>query len=412
MALLQLFLKSCGEHGLWSLIVNLDQDNQYSELQMQWLPRDAALARLKVKPQTLYAYVSRGLVAARPAEHDPRASLYAAADIAALVKRRRSGRKRADIAARAIAWGDPVLESAIATVREGRLIYRGADAVAWAERATLEDTARLLWAQDIPPPAQRARRTAARASTANAKSRGFAFLGRRAAEDAASFGRSPQNLAAEAFDLLAGMAEALAGGAGEGAVHRRLAAAWGLSAARADIVRRTLVLTADHELNPSTFAARVAASTGAPLAAAALAGYAALTGPLHGESAARAIIFLEDAARDGAKATVKAALARGERLLAIGHQLYPQGDPRAAALLAALKPRPQISAAIAAAEDAIGLPANVDMALAAITLQFDLPRDAPFVLFAAGRMVGWLAHAMEQQALGRPIRPRAAYVGP
>ncbi|MBI1187860.1 MAG: citrate synthase [Alphaproteobacteria bacterium] len=379
---------------------------------MQWLSRDAAIARLKVKPQTLYAYVSRGLLAARPAEDDPRTSLYSAADVAALVQRRRRGRKRVDIAQRAIAWGDPVLESAIATVREGRLIYRGEDAVAWSVHATLEDTARLLWAQpDNWAPRPPRRRAIAGES---AKARGLAFLSRRAAADAPSFGRAPAQLALEAYDLLCGMTDALAGdAAADGApLHRRLADTWGLSAARADILRRTLALTADHELNPSTFAARVAASTGAPLAAAALAGCAALVGPLHGEAAARAIVFLDAALRDGPAATVRAVLARGERLPAIGHPLYPQGDPRAAALLAALKPRPAIASAIAAAEDALGLSANIDMALAAVTLEYRLPRDAPFVLFAAGRMVGWLAHAMEQQAVGRPIRPRAAYVGP
>src|SRR5262245_3678496 len=143
---------------------------------MSWLTAKAAAARLGVKPQTLYAYVSRGFLAARPADDDTRSSVYAAADITALLRRRRAGKRRADIAARAIAWGDPVLESAIATVRDGRLIYRGVDAVEWAERATLEDTARLLWAQDV----DKAPRTASRAPPrgATAKLRGFLYLAR------------------------------------------------------------------------------------------------------------------------------------------------------------------------------------------------------------------------------------------
>src|SRR5262245_48660400 len=232
---------------------------------MQWLTARTAAARLGVKLETLYAYVSRGLVAAQPAKDDPRGSVYAASDIAALVRRRRAGRSRADIAARAISWGDPVLESAIATVRDGRLIYRGKDAVEWAAHATLEDTARLLWAQEIDNAAEAQLRAPPRGATA--KMRGFLFLARRAGEDAPSLKRPAHQLASEAMDLVAGMANAFGAARSDGLFHEQLAALWNVSRKRADLLRRALVLVADHELNPSTFAARVAASTGAPLAA-------------------------------------------------------------------------------------------------------------------------------------------------
>ena len=102
-----------------------------------WIGRSEALEELGVQPQTLYAYVSRGLIASKPDADDPRSSLYAAADIAALVKRRRSGRGRQAIARAAIAWGEPVMETAITTVQGGKLIYRGKDAVRLAADATL-----------------------------------------------------------------------------------------------------------------------------------------------------------------------------------------------------------------------------------------------------------------------------------
>src|SRR5579859_424978 len=108
-----------------------------------WIDRATALATLGVRAQTLYAYVSRGRIGARPDPGDPRRSLYRAADIAAL--RGRRSRRSQDIAASALSWGEPSIATAISTVRDGRLVYRGHDAADLAMTATLEDVARLLW---------------------------------------------------------------------------------------------------------------------------------------------------------------------------------------------------------------------------------------------------------------------------
>ena len=105
---------------------------------------EEALARLRVRPQTLYAYVSRGRVRAEPDPAEPRRSRYRMSDVAALAERNRRGRKAADVASAAIAWGEPVLASAITTVQGGRLYYRGRDAARLAETATFEEAARLL----------------------------------------------------------------------------------------------------------------------------------------------------------------------------------------------------------------------------------------------------------------------------
>ena len=95
----------------------------------EWLSSEEALGRLGVRAQTLYAYVSRGRVRAEPDPQEPRRSRYRASDVAALAQRKARGRKAADVAVGAIAWGEPVLASAITTVRDGRLYYRGEDAV-------------------------------------------------------------------------------------------------------------------------------------------------------------------------------------------------------------------------------------------------------------------------------------------
>jgi citrate synthase len=168
------------------------------------------------------------------------------------------------------------------------------------------------------------------------------------------------------------------------------------------------VLLADHELNPSTFAARVAASTGASLAASVLAGLTVLSGPRHGGMAARVEAFAGLAARRG----WRAAMATRAAPPGFGHPLYPDGDPRADALLAAVKVPPALAALREAVEGQTGQRANVDFALVALRQALDLPAEAPFALFAVARTAGWLAHAMEQLASGELIRPRARYVGP
>jgi citrate synthase len=195
------------------------------------------------------------------------------------------------------------------------------------------------------------------------------------------------------------------------ALHDRAVASWCRPDA-ADITRRALVLLADHELNASTFATRVAVSTGAPLAAGVLSGLATLSGPLHGRASLGVLELVAGVKRAGADVTIREWLSQGRPIAGFGHPLYPQGDPRATTLLQQFtlpKPYADLRDAV---EDAIGERPNVDFALAALTRVFDLPQEAPLVLFALGRCVGWLAHALEQVTTGHPIRPRARYVGP
>ena len=103
-----------------------------------WIDGAATAERLGIKPQTLYAYVSRGRIEARPDPDDPRRSLYRADDIERLLQQKLRGRRTAEVAQGAIAWGEPVLASAITAIQGGRLYYRGADAARLAESETLE----------------------------------------------------------------------------------------------------------------------------------------------------------------------------------------------------------------------------------------------------------------------------------
>ncbi|HEV7690815.1 MAG TPA: citrate synthase [Hyphomonadaceae bacterium] len=376
---------------------------------MDWLPVDDALSELNVRRQTLYAYVSRGLVRARADEGDPRRSLYSAGDIRKLRGRRRGARRRSEVAAGAIAWGEPVLESALSTVRDGQLILRGKSIDDLAAKSTLEDIACLLWKSGGPPADLEA---PAKVSGPTTKARAFAMLSQRAGSDAPSLGRSGQALQRDAWAILLSFSNALFGPAKGDTIHERIASAWKLDKRGANLIRRALVLMSDHELNPSTFAVRIAASTGAPLAACALAGLSTLAGPLHGEAGARALAQLDRLlAADDVKAEVKAMIARGDHIAGWSHPLYPNGDVRAVNLLTALKPRAAIAKALAAIEKETGEKPNCDAALAAMTRDLALPDEAIFSVFAMARMTGWLAHAIEQRETGRIIRPRARYVG-
>ncbi|MDP9602033.1 UNVERIFIED_ORG: citrate synthase [Variovorax paradoxus] len=377
-----------------------------------WLPAAEALELMQVRPQTLYASVSRGRIRAKPDAADPRRSLYHRDDVQRIAARARGRRSSETVASEAIQWGEPVLASAVSTVAEGRLLYRGQDACVLAGHATLEEVAGLLW--ESPSPRFAASSAVALPGTQAAPLQaGLLALASRAATDLPSRGRSRSVLQAEAADAIGALADALLGAAPARDVplHMRLASAWRRPRA-ADDLRRALVLLADHELNASTFAARVTASTGASVSACLLTGLSTLTGPLHGGASAAVQALMRSAAAIGAEAAVREWLAHDRPLAAFGHPLYPQGDARCRALLANIELPPAFGELRDIGEKLLGDAVNIDFALAALAAVHRLPAGAPLTLFALARTVGWTAHVLEQQATGQLIRPRARYTGP
>jgi citrate synthase len=182
---------------------------------------------------------------------------------------------------------------------------------------------------------------------------------------------------------------------------------------------RALVLCADHELNPSAFAARVAASTGADLYAAAAAALATLSGPLHGGACDRIEMMVAEAGSPArAAGALDDRLRRGDSVPGFGHPLYPGGDPRGRLLLRtaeALGSRSRELRTLLALVEAMGARGRegptLDAGLVAIAAALELPSGSAVALFAVGRACGWIAHALEQQAAGFVLRPRARYVG-
>jgi len=393
------------------------------------LPAAAVCAQLGISPATLYAYVSRGLIESRPGP-DHRSRVYLRADVERLAQRKKAGRGAARGAAQSLDRGLPVMETAISLIRPDSPYYRGRAAVAMArEGATLEDAARLLWDcgdQDPFEPAPAAGWPARVAPIASDGAlpplkRAMAAIPLLAVDERDSLNAAPATRRRIAATLLRQNAALLVAGTPDARpVHQLLADAWRPGdAGFADLVRAALVLCADHELNVSAFAARVVASTGAHLHGTVCAGLAALSGPRHGGATARAYALIADAAAAASPEDfVAERWRRGDELPGFHHVLYPDGDPRGAEVLAMLRrlragdPRlAHVEALVAAAADSSGRLPNIDGMLAAICYVHGLPEAPALAMFAAGRLAGWLAHAQEQQAAGRLIRPRAQYIG-
>lgn len=382
---------------------------------MDWLTAEEALAVLQTKPQTLYANVSRGRILSKPLPDDPRRSLYRSEDVHRLAGRRPGRKRDSVVAADTIRWGLPIMRSGISTITDGRLLYRGFDAAELSETATLEEVAALLWQMDFDNITSGDNETNLDGHQIGSTplERLFAVFGLRAANDLPSSGRSAAILQQEAFDLLRLFHNTVLGvSASSMPMHERIALAWKKPQA-SDVIRRILVLLADHELNASAFATRVAASTGAPLSATVLAGLSTLIGPRHGRAAAAAAAIVIKTRQIGAEAAIKDKLRQGTQFHFFGHPLYREmGDARASALLEHLElPAPYRDLEQSAA-NILGEKPNVDFALAAATEVYDLPPDAPLLLFALARIVGWLAHALEQVDSGSLIRPRAEFTPP
>jgi len=393
---------------------------------------DQVAERLGVRRETVYAYVSRGLLS-RVVDEDGRTSLFDPAEVETLARRGRPGR-----AGRRAGAVDVVLASGITRLRDDGLLYRGHEVTALAGHHPFEDVAELLWTGALravdewtAPPAAR---EAARRATATlppecpVDARLAVVTAAVSAVQPLRADLRPATVAHHARALVATFAEALPAvdGARRDAGARSVAARlWPAlsplrpTPARVRLLDAALVLLADHELATSTLAARVAASTRADPHAVVLAGLGAVAGPLHGRAGMAAHRLLLDAEERGADAALSTALEAHTTLPGFGHVLYRGPDPRAARLLELLPelagrrlPRAVEEVADRAAA-ATGLAPNVDFALAALAATTRMAPGATEAVFVVARTAGWIAHALEEYGEA-PLRFRATavYAGP
>jgi citrate synthase len=394
---------------------------------------------LNVKLPTLYAYVSRGHLRSLAPEGGSRARRYLRRDVEGL-----RARQRGAAAARALAWGEPVLDSAITAMTPRGPAYRGLVALDLARRGvSFEAASELLWTGTLPrvdlrwevpddPPDFRAvarmlPKDASRTSCAIAlvATAGVRDRHRHDKRIAAVLPRARRlaRLLACALALPASPARALEAW-GESSIARAVLRACGVRPRERAVlaVDRWLLLSADHELNASTFAARVAASTDADLYAAALAGLAAFSGPRHGSASDRAEALVAEIGRaENAERVVRERARRGELTPGFGHHFTPyneHGDPRALIVLEEaweIAPRNRevacVNAIVRAMELAHKPKPNVDIGIVALRAALGLPVGAAAGVFAVGRSAGWSAHVLEQYASEQLLRPRARYMG-
>ena len=395
----------------------------------RYLSAREAAGELGVSLATLYAYVSRGLVRSEAAEGGRRNRRYRAEDVRRLRERKERRRNPEGVVEGALHWGTPVMESGITLVDEGGLYYRGRDVIDLAVRGSVEGVAALIWTGDE---GQAAELFAAQGPTLSPlvldviRETGLpplealqAYLPVAAAGDPSAYDLRPAAVTRTGAKILRLMA-----GVASGETGPNLAEALGRGWCPDDpgapaLLGSALIFCADHELPVSTFAARCVASARATPYAVVLAGLAALGGVKHGGEVELVEAFLREVEAAGdARAAMGGRLRRGERVPGFGHSLYPGGDPRGAGLLGMTaeaypkSPAVALSAAVAGeALEMMGERPTVDLALVTLARTLGLPPGGAVALFALGRTIGWIGHAIEQYEDGSLIRPRARYVG-
>ncbi len=401
--------------------------------QSRYLTASEAAKQLGVSLPTLYAYVSRGLIRSEAGGNIRKQRLYHGEDIQRLKERKEQRRDPTRATGQALHWGAPLLESALTFINEGHLSYRGYDAVTLATQNTVEEVAALLWVGDIHAPIAAFHETLTKPDRIQLEkiisqvrpyplieSFHMALLMASSA-DSAAYDLRPVAVAQTGGRILRLLTAVACGAVAENGIVHSLARSWAPSqqTKAGKLLNAALVLMADHELNISSFTARCAASAGATPYMAAMAGLSALQGVKHGGSVSRAeALLIEIRTPDNVESLLSRRLKHGENIPGFGHQLYPEGDPRARALLqimAETMPRSSAlslsNAVIEKVRDLTGEEPNSDFALATLARLLNLPEGHGLGIFALGRTLGWLAHAIEQYRSDRLIRPRARYVG-
>ena len=366
---------------------------------MKLVSASEAAKALGISLNSLYAYVSRGMLTSQ--EGPNRSKRYRWDEIEHLRNRKRSGEEQSRAA---LDWGSPVIESQLTEISEGKFRYRGYDAIELAQSASLELVTSLLWRDDPDYPLPSVNGPVGFAAERGFLSDSLSWLAKSQASDPGYyFAGNEVRLEAvceRGYLIVRTLLEQLSG--------RPFIEATVAEHLKQPRLEQALILCADHELNASAFAARVVASTGADPYAVVSAALMALSGPKHGGVCFQVEALLDEAVAKSPREVLEARLRRGDQVPGFGHRLYPQGDPRAQFLLSGI---PQGLEWAEAGRTLLSLEPSLDLALVCLCRNLGLPDGTAFKIFAGGRSVGWIAHAIEQYQRPGLLRPRAHYVG-
>jgi citrate synthase len=384
---------------------------------------EAAAARLGVSKATLYAYVSRGLLAAVPDPTDPRRRRYSAFEVERLRDGHRASARAAQAAPGTLYEGHALVDTALTGVVDGDIVMRGRRLVPWSREATLEETAALLWDVRVEPAFAAAvpvmpdlwHRTAAELERADPVLRAVTLWG--LAMPVLTGGVHLQGdalAAALGQHLRVAFACWLGRPPGTDPLHQQVARAWDLPPDRHEALRQALVLCADVMPNLMGLSSRMLASVQGSLGACLLAslgyGFVRLSG---GEFEAVEALFDEVAAVGSLDTVAASYRARGEDLPGFHHPLFVRGDPRATALLALAAPLgSQVADWPRTGPDGTPMHPTLDVGLVALRRALQAPRHAALTLTHMARCVGVLAQSVEQRTVGRRMWVQGRYVGP
>ena len=386
-----------------------------------YLTAEEAAKVLGVAVASLYAYVSRKGIRSQ-AIPGTRARLYWREDIDRIAQ--------GPGAERAIKW-DSILvpETRITLLTEQGHYYRGQSAIALSETASLEDIAALLWGQDrsalFPPVALQAPEGFAEARTALARlaptDQAVGLFPILEAAQPKNYDRSAAGFARTGAEVVRWLAAITVGEAqtSPDPIHLLLARAFSGLEAYADVIRRLLVLFADHELTAATYAVRAVANTGTTPYQAVTAGLVAHKGQRLVEGRAPAIKrFIEEVLSDPDPGhPVLERYRAGDDIPGFSHKLFKVADMRARALLPVLTDHfgeeadfKRLFQAIRVAQEGLGVEPNLALLALFIERKFRQRTGVGSIQLIA-RAVGWIAHAQEQMESGPLVRPRTAYTG-
>lgn len=407
-----------------------------TELVEKFLTGSQAAEFLGVKSATLYAYASRGLIESIPSTNG-RERCYRMSDLIKLRQSSRGFKSARDT--EPATWTGPVIKSSITEIRDNGHYYRGQSAIEMATAdQSFEHVAELLWHttdsaqknwKKIKPLALPKGVRAMALTDADYLDLLKLLMVSLEMSDPVSRKLLSEDIFDTARRLIVSMAcapgwadkrdEYMADSQFPVAQTLLAALSTSKSKERARVVNCALVLCADHELNASALAARIAASCDSPLYSCLLSALGTFSGTLHGSASRRA----EDIVTGSLKfrsvtAWMKDFLRQYDRIPGFGMELYASGDPRARLLIDAAKSvnskNPILDRLLEIVEcvrQQLGAEPNLDVGLAAISYALSLPPGSGSIIFAVSRTAGWIAHAIEQRLYGGVIRPRARYIG-